>query len=74
MSENLHLAHDEGDAVTAEQQGYIRSIKNYLGIADPQTEAVLTDVENIDSTAVQKVFYRNKGPSLCNGTSCSCDT
>lgn len=52
------LAHDEGDAVTAEQQGYIRSIKNYLGIADPQTEAVLTDVENIDSTAVQKVFYQ----------------
>lgn len=52
------LADDEGISVTDEQRAYIRSVKRYLEIANPQTDIDLSAVENIDSIDVQKAFLQ----------------
>ena len=51
--------YEEGLETTSAQQNYIRSIKKYLEIANPQAELDdLSVVGNIDSIAIQKVFYQ----------------
>lgn len=52
------LAFEEGDGVTEAQQDYIRALQKYLGITNPQTEADLSVVGDIDSLDVQKVFLQ----------------
>lgn len=52
------LSYEEGDTVTDSQRKYIRSIQRYLEIANPQTEADLTTVGEIDSLDVQKAFLQ----------------
>lgn len=52
------LSFDEGNSVTDSQQGYIRSIQKYLEITNPQTEADLSTVGDIDSLETQKAFLQ----------------
>lgn len=50
------LASDEGDLLTDYQRMFIRSVQRYLEITNPQTEADLSAVGDIDSLEVQKAF------------------
>lgn len=52
------LAFDEGDGVTDSQRGYIRSVQKYLEITNPQTEAELFAVGDVDSLETQKAFLQ----------------
>ena len=52
------LASDEGDLLTDHQRMFIRSIQRYLEITNPQTEADLSAVGDIDSLEVQKAFLQ----------------
>lgn len=52
------LAHDEGDSLTENQRAYIGSLQQYLKIVNPQTNADLQAVENIDSIEIQKAFLQ----------------
>ena len=52
------LAYDEGEQVTSAQRGYIRSVQRYLEITNPQTEADLSVVGDIDSLETQKAFLQ----------------
>ncbi len=52
------LAEDAGPGLTEEQRVYIRSIQRYLAITNPQINADLTAVGEIDSLDVQKLFLR----------------
>jgi hypothetical protein len=40
------------------QQAFIRSVKKYLGIANPQTEVDLTGIENIENLSTQKAMFQ----------------
>lgn len=52
------LASDEGDLLTDYQRMFIRSVQRYLEITNPQTEADLSAVGDIDSLEVQKAFLQ----------------
>lgn len=52
------LASDEGDLLTDHQRMFIRSVQRYLEITNPQTEADLSAVGDIDSLEVQKAFLQ----------------
>lgn len=52
------LSFDEGDGVTDAQRSYIRSVQKYLEITNPQTEAELSAVGDIDSLETQKSFLQ----------------
>lgn len=52
------LADDEGEEVTSYQQAFIRSIRRYLGITNPQAWADLTAIENVDSIDSQKAILQ----------------
>lgn len=52
------LADDEGALLTEYQRTYIRSIQRYLGITNPQTNADLSVVGDIDSLDTQKAFLQ----------------
>ena len=55
----LHqLANDEGPALNDYQRTYIASISNYLGITNPQLEADLSVVSDIDSLESQRAIMQ----------------
>ncbi len=58
MAVLYQLADDEGSAVTEEQRAYIRAVQRYLEITNPETQADLEVVGEIDSLEVQKAFYQ----------------
>jgi hypothetical protein len=47
-----------GETANENQQPYIRSVKKYLGIANPQTEVDLSGIENIENLATQKAMFQ----------------
>ena len=50
------LANDAKDSLTEHQQLYLRNIQKYLGISNPQIQADLDVVSDIDSLDIQKAF------------------
>ena len=66
------LSDDQGDSVTSDQRAFIRSVRRYLEISNPQAWADLTAVENIDSIDSQKAilqvvlefFYLREGDEI----------
>lgn len=66
------LSDDEGNDITRDQQDFVRSVRRYLGITNPQAWADLTAVENIDSIDSQKAilqvvlefFYLREGEEI----------
>ena len=52
------LASDEGLDITEYQRCFVRSVQKYVGISNPQLQADLSVVSDIDSLEVQKAFLR----------------
>ncbi|GHV45873.1 hypothetical protein AGMMS49546_32790 [Spirochaetia bacterium] len=53
-----------GDDANENQQSYIRSVKKYLGIKNPQTNIDLSGIENIENLTTQKALYQTFGEFL----------
>lgn len=52
------LANNEGTSLSMYQRNFIRSVQKYVGISNPQIQADLSVVGDIDSLEVQKAFLR----------------